>query len=75
MTTATHPDYESLKHASDRTGISVWTLRDKIASSELRAYRFSDKPGAAIRVKRVDVDALFRPVIPDAVYAGRTTRG
>lgn len=75
MTTATtHPDYESLKRASARTGISVWTLRDKIASGELRAYRFSDKPGAAIRIKRIDVDALFKPVIPDSVYAGRASR-
>ncbi|CAM3283630.1 DNA-binding protein [Mycobacterium intermedium] len=65
------PEYESLKHASNRTGISVWTLREKIASGELRAYRFSDKPGAAIRVRRVDVDALFKPVIPDTIYAGQ----
>ncbi|GAA4290892.1 excisionase family DNA-binding protein [Mycobacterium paraffinicum] len=74
MTAATYPDYESLKGASARTGISVWTLREKIASGELRAYRFSDKPGAAIRVRRNDVDALFKPVIPDAVYADRARR-
>jgi hypothetical protein len=65
------PEYESLKRASGRTGISVWTFRDKINGGELRAYRFSDKPGAAIRVKCADVDALFKPVIPDAIYADR----
>jgi excisionase family DNA binding protein len=68
------PDYESLKSAAARTEISVWTLREKIANGELRAYKFSDKPGAAIRLKRADVDALFRPVIPEAIYANRHPR-
>jgi excisionase family DNA binding protein len=71
MTLAPIPEFESLKSASARTGISVWTFREKIARAELRAYRFSDKPGAAIRVERADVDALFKPVIPDAIYADR----
>lgn len=65
------PEFESLKTAAARTEISVFTLRDKIAAGELRAYRFSDKPGAAIRVRRADVDAMFKPVIPEAVYADR----
>lgn len=73
MSTAT-PGYESLKDAERRTGISHWTLREKIARGELRAYRFSDKPRAAIRVRPADVDALFKPVIPEAVYADRTGR-
>jgi excisionase family DNA binding protein len=68
------PDYESLKTAAARTEISIYTLRDKVASGVLRAYRFSDKPGSAIRVRRTDVDALFKPVIPDAVYADRAAR-
>ena len=71
MTSASTPKYESLKRASARTEISVWTFREKIARGELRAYRFSDRPGAAIRVLCADVDALFQPVIPDAVYADR----
>lgn len=58
------PEFESLKTAAARTEISIYTLRDKAASGELRAYRFSDKPGAAIRVRRSDVDALLKPVIP-----------
>lgn len=64
------PEYESLKDSAARTGISHWTLREKINSGQLPAYRFSDKPRSAIRVKRADVDALFRPVIPEAIYGG-----
>jgi excisionase family DNA binding protein len=68
------PEFESLKTAAARTEISVWTLREKIARGELRAYRFSDKPGSAIRLKRADVDSLFKPVIPDAIYADRAAQ-
>lgn len=65
------PEYESLKTAAARTEISIWTLRDKVASGELRAFRFSDKPGSAIRVRRADVDALMKPLLPKAIYADR----
>ena len=65
------PEFESLKTAAARTEISVWTFRDKIASGELRAYRFSDKPGYAIRLRRADVDALMKPLLPEAIYAER----
>lgn len=68
MATRAAPEYESLKDAEARTGISHWTLRQKIATGELPAYRFSKKPRSAIRLKRSDVNALFAPVIPDAVY-------
>jgi excisionase family DNA binding protein len=71
MTTANPPEYESLRSAATRTGFSVDIFREKIASGELPAYRLSDKPGSAIRVKRADVDSLFKPVIPDAIYAGQ----
>lgn len=70
----TGPEYESLKGAEARTGISHWTLREKIAKGELRAYRFSTKPRSAIRVRPSDVDALFKPVIPEAIYADRAAR-
>lgn len=63
--------FESLRAAAARTGFSIWTLRDKIASGDLPAYRLSDKPGSAYRVKQTDVDALLKPVIPAAVYAER----
>lgn len=65
------PEFESLKTVAARTDTSIWTWREKVANGELRAYRFSDKPGAAIRVRRADVDALFKPVIPDAIEASR----
>lgn len=63
------PDYESLQHAAARTGFSVFTFRELVSSGKLPAYRLSDKPGSAIRVRRADVDALFKPVIPDAIYS------
>jgi excisionase family DNA binding protein len=54
-------EFESLRTASERTEISIYTLREKIDAGELPAYRFSDKPGANIRVRVRDVDALMRP--------------
>lgn len=71
MASNSAPEFESLRDAAARIGFSVDTLRDKVASGELRAYRLSDKPGCAIRVRRADVDAMMRPVIPESVYAGR----
>jgi len=65
-------EWESLQDAAARTGFSVFTFREKVASGELRAYRISDRPGAAIRVRVADVNALMRPVIPTEVYADRS---
>jgi excisionase family DNA binding protein len=65
------PEWESLQDAAARTGFSVFTFREKVANGELRAYRISDKLGAAIRVRVTDVNALMRPVIPTEVYADR----
>lgn len=65
------PHFISLQDAAVRTGFSVFSLRDKIASGELPAYRISDKPRSAIRVKISDVDALFKPLIPTEVQASR----
>lgn len=64
-------EWESLHAAAARTGFSVFTFREKVTNGELRAYRISDKPGAAIRVRLADVNALMRPVIPTEVYADR----
>ncbi len=71
MVNTSPAEYESLRDTAARIGYSVDTLRQKITAGELRAYRLSDKPGGAIRVRRADVDAMMTPVIPDAVYAGR----
>jgi excisionase family DNA binding protein len=68
--THTAPEFESLRSAAKRTGFSHHTFRDKIAAGELVAYRLSDKPGSAIRVKVADVDALMKSMIPE-VYADR----
>ncbi len=64
-------EWESLQDAAARTGFSVFTFREKVANGELRAYRISYRPGAAIRVRVADVNALMRPVIPTEVYADR----
>jgi len=68
------PVFVSLSTGSKSHAVSVPTLRDKIATGELRAFRFSDKPGSAIRVRVGDLDALFKPVIPDEVYAADDRR-
>ncbi|WP_460355817.1 excisionase family DNA-binding protein [Mycobacterium sp. ZZG] len=65
------PEFESLRSAAARTGFSVFTFRELVASGELTGYRLSDKPGSAIRVKRSDVDAMMKPVIPAAISASR----
>lgn len=68
---STTPEFISLKDAAARTGFSVFTFRHLVNAGKLRAYRLSDRPGSAIRVKFSDVDALMQPVIPDSVYADR----
>ncbi|GAT09364.1 helix-turn-helix domain-containing protein [Mycolicibacterium novocastrense] len=65
------PHFISLNDAATRTGFSTFTLRAKVNSGELPAYRISDKPRSAIRVKISDVDALFKPVIPPEIQAVR----
>ncbi len=67
----TTPHFISLQDAATRTGFSVFTFREKIASGELPAYRLSNKPGSAIRVKVADVDAMMKPLIPAEIYADR----
>ncbi len=49
---------ESLASAARRTGVSVKTLRRRIAAGELSAYR----SGRIIRVDASDVDAMFVPI-------------
>ena len=68
----TTPVYESLRSAATRTGYSIPTFRDLIATRRLRAFRISDKPGSAIRVRVADVDSLMRPLIPDEIHPGQT---
>ncbi len=51
--------YESLRQAAERTGISIKTLRRRIAAGDLRAYRNGTR---ILRVDPQDVDRLMRPV-------------
>jgi hypothetical protein len=55
-------------------GCTIKTVYEKIDSGELPAYRFSDKPGAAIRVLVDDVYAALQPVIPAEVMADMRAR-
>jgi len=56
MTTKVHREFESLSSAAEGTGLSIRTLRRKIASGDLAAYR--DGP-RVIRVDPEDVDHLL----------------
>lgn len=58
------PEFISLRGAAARTGFSVFTIREKIDLGELPAYRISDKPNSALRVRVSDVDALMKPFTP-----------
>ncbi|MCW5954577.1 MAG: helix-turn-helix domain-containing protein [Propionibacteriaceae bacterium] len=50
--------YESLVQAAERTGLSVATLRRRIADGQLPALRNGRR---IIRVRPKDVDRLLRP--------------
>lgn len=68
------PAFLSLQDAATRTGYSVYTLRGKINSGELPAFRMSGKPGAEMRVRVADLDGLLQPYIPSAAYTERAAR-
>ena len=52
-------DYESLTRAAARTGMSVKTLRRRVADGSLPAYRTGPR---MIRVRSSDVERLMRPI-------------
>lgn len=54
--TATKRRFESLSEAAERTGLSTWTLRRRIADGLLPAYRSGTR---IIRVDPDDVDKLL----------------
>jgi excisionase family DNA binding protein len=60
MKTATKPQprrqYESLADAAERTGLSIRTLRRRIAAGQLPAYRSGPR---VLRVDPADVDRLM----------------
>lgn len=58
--------YESLAQAAERTGISLRTLRRRIATGELPAFATGKR---ILRVRPEDVDNLLRPVYALRSYA------
>lgn len=66
-----HQKYLQIRAAENYTGLSVHTLRAKVASGELPAYRASDKPGASYLFKISDLDAMMKPVLPQEILASR----
>ncbi|WP_392545267.1 helix-turn-helix transcriptional regulator [Oryzobacter telluris] len=56
MTTNPRREYESLAEAAERTGVSIRTLRRRISSGQLTAYRLGQR---VIRVHPDDVDQLL----------------
>ncbi len=58
MTTKVRREFESLASAAERTGLSIRTLRRRVASGQLAAY------GSGPRVIRVDPDDVDRLMVP-----------
>ena len=56
MTTKVRREFESLASAAERAGLSIRTLRRRIASGHLAAYRTGSR---VIRVDPGDVDRLM----------------
>lgn len=56
MSTNPRREYESLSNAAERTGVSIRTLRRRISSGQLTAYRLGPR---VIRVLPDDVDQLL----------------
>ena len=56
----THKGYESLAQASERTHVSVRTLRRWISQGRLNAYRAGPR---LLRIDPDDVDAMMKPAL------------
>ena len=63
-------EYESMLEAAARTGVSVRTLRRRIAAGQLRAYRSGPR---IIRLDPKDVDGLLVPMVT-VTTAGHAAR-
>ena len=57
MATKVRREFESLSSAAERTGLSIRTLRRRIASGDLAAYR------SGARIIRVDPDDVDRMLV------------
>ena len=65
------PEWLSLQQAAALYGVSVDTLRRRIASGELPASRFGER---LIRVRSEDLDRLYRPIPVGQLPAQRRRR-
>ena len=65
------PKFVQMRAAERYTGLSHHTLRAKVSSGELPAYRASEKPGSVYLFKITDLDGLMKPVVPAAIAAIR----
>ena len=59
MATRIRREFETLASAAERTGLSIRTLRRRVASGQLTAYRNGPR---VIRVDPDDVDRLMVPI-------------
>lgn len=66
------PEWLSLQQAAAFYGVSVDTLRRRIAAGKLRASRFGVR---LIRVRMEDLDQLFRTIPTGDELAARRTPG
>ena len=62
--------YESLAHAAERAEVSVKTLRRRIATGDLPAYRCGSK---LLRVDPNDVDRLMNPLFGGSRHSPRSS--
>ncbi len=58
--------FETLRQAAERTGISRYTLRRRIATGELQAFMTGPR---ILRLRPEDVDRLLRPKLDVAEIA------
>ncbi len=49
------------REAAAELGVSLATVRRRVADGSLPAYRLGNRPGAAVRIRRADLDALLVP--------------
>lgn len=50
----------TIKEAAERNGVSIWTIRRRVADGTLNAWRMPN--GRSIRLDADQVDNLLRPI-------------
>ena len=54
----------TIEEVAIRLRLSRQTVRRRVASGELRAFRVGYRPGAPVRIEARSVDEMLRPVAP-----------